>query len=157
MIIGPLSTASSDAYHRQDFVWIQRMIRKLIKVFGLVVLATLILCILAKKIITLWVGVEINPPMLLISSMGAFVLIFVWSGIFANVLNAAGKIKMQLYLSIFAMLTNIPLAILLVRYYGMGSSGVVLANCLCMLPFAMLGPIQLYSLLRKESHSVKTA
>lgn len=153
LIVAPLLPAYSDAYHRQDMAWIQKTIQKQLKIFGLVVVATVLLVILASKLITLWIGTEIDPPMSLIISMGAFVLISAWSGIFAYVLNAVSKIKMQMYLAVFSMLANVPLAILMVRYYGMGISGVVWANFICMLLFTVLGPMQVYSILRKQPQS----
>lgn len=156
LIAAPLLPAYSDAYHRHDFVWIRNVIKKLLITFGIGILGTTFLALLSKTIIRLWIGTGIDPPFSLIISMGAFVLIFAWSGIFSYVLNAAGKIKMQMYLAIFSMVVNIPLAILLIRHYGMGSSGVVLANCICMLPFAVLGPMQVHGILRKNPNCVET-
>jgi len=155
LMTAPLASAYSDAYHRQDLAWIKQTLKLQFKIIFWFSLAALILIVLATKIITLWIGAVINPPISLIISMGIFVLIFAWSVNFAYVLNATGKIKMQLYLAVFSMLANIPLAILLVKYFEMGSSGVVWANNICMLPFAVLGPMQVFNILRNAPQVLK--
>jgi O-antigen/teichoic acid export membrane protein len=156
LITAPLLSAYSDAYHRQDFLWIQKSIQNQLKIFVLLIIVTTILIILASQLIKLWIGAEINPPLSLVISMGVFVVIAAWSGIFSYVLNAISEIKMQMHLAIFAMLANIPLAILLVRHFQLGSSGVVLSNCICMVLFAVLGPIKVNTILRKDERAVKT-
>jgi len=157
LMTAPLASAYADAYHRQDMEWIKNTVKNQIKIFGLVLLATIALIVTASKIIKIWIGEGIDTPVSLIISMGIFVLIFTWSINFAYVLNAAGKIKIQLYLAVFSMLANVPLAMLLVKYFEMEGSGVVWANSLCMLPFAIWGPLQVFRILRQAPQGVAVA
>ncbi len=147
LITVPLWSSYTDAYHRTDFEWIKVTLRKQLFIFIWIVLATIVLGLMAKLIIELWIGNEVEVPDMLIFSMGAFVVIFTWNNIFAYFLNGIGKIRVQLYTAIIAMLINVPLAIILAKYFGFGIDGVVWATCLSLMIFAIVGPIQVVSIL----------
>ena len=58
-----------------------------------------------------------------------------------------GLVKIQLYTALAAMLVNIPLALLLVKGFGMGVGGVVLAASLSLIFSAIFLPIQVFRLI----------
>jgi O-antigen/teichoic acid export membrane protein len=147
LITAPLWSAYTDAYHRGDIVWIKRMLNKQIFIFGSIVLAIAALVLLAKPIITLWLGGELEVPVSLVISMGIFVLVSIWNNVYAIFLNGAGKIKLQLYTAVVAMTINIPLALFLVKKYNFGLSGIVLATCVSLLLAAIVLPIQVHALI----------
>lgn len=150
LIMAPLWSSYTDAYHREDFKWIQAILRKQLLVFMLIVLATIALGFAAKFVIQLWIGDNMEVSEFLIINMGIFVIISAWNNIFAYLLNGIGKIRAQLYTAIVAMLINIPFAIFLVRYFGFGIEGVVLGTSTSLLVFALIGPIQVYGILFKN-------
>ena len=87
----------------------------------------------------------------LVVSMGFFILISTWNNIFAFILNGVGKIRLQLYSAILAMLLNVPLAIYFTRYLDLGTEGVVLATCAALTLFAVIGPLEVLGVLRKKA------
>ena len=64
-------------------------------------------------------------------------------------INATGKIKLQMYLYLLGAIINIPLTIYFIKNLNMGSSGAILATNICMLPLAIIMPIQAYCILKK--------
>lgn len=156
LITGPLWSAYTDAYHRADVTWIKATLLKQLVIFTGIVLAVIVLGLMAKLIIAFWIGNNIAVSASLIFGMSAFVVVSTWNNIFANFLNGTGKIRLQLYTAIIAMLINVPLAILLVKYFDFGVSGVVWATCLSLLIFAVIGPIQVASILafNKEAENL---
>lgn len=150
LITAPLWSSYTDAYHRGDFAWIKGILRKQFVIFGLIVLAAMVMVAMAKPIIALWIGDDLEVSMPLIISMGAFILVSTWNNIFSYFVNGIGEIKLQLFSSAIAMLLNIPLAIFFTKYLGFGIDGIVLATCVSLSLFAVLGPFQVYAILKNK-------
>lgn len=148
LITAPLWSAYTDAYHRADFPWIKHVLRKQLVIFIGTVLAAIILGLLAKPIIAIWIGDEIQVFYSLIVTIGIFVLISTWNNIFAMFVNGIGDIKIQLYTAVVAMFLNIPLSIFLVKYLEFGLSGIVMATIFSLLFAAIALPIQVRHILR---------
>jgi O-antigen/teichoic acid export membrane protein len=147
LLTAPLWSAYTDAYHRADFNWIKGTLRRQLLLFIGIVLATVTLVLIAKFVIDLWIGSEVAVSSWLVISMGAFIIVSTWNNIYSYLLNGIGEIKVQLFTALIAMLINIPLAFLLVKYFGFGVHGVVLATCLSLSIFAIVGPLQVMSIL----------
>ena len=147
LVSAPLWSAYTDAYHRNDFVWIKHMLHKQMMIFSAIVLAVVVLGLLAKPIIAVWIGPELAVSLPLIVVMGIFVLISTWNNIYAMVVNGIGKIRLQLYTAVVAMLMNIPLSIFFATYLGLGLSGIVLGTICSVLLAAVALPIQVHLLI----------
>jgi Na+-driven multidrug efflux pump len=65
---------------------------------------------------------------------------------FTIYINGTGKIFIQTWQSIFSAIINIPLAIFLVKHFDMGSSGVILATIISLIPSLILAPLQTWKL-----------
>jgi O-antigen/teichoic acid export membrane protein len=151
MIAAPLWSAYTDAYHSGDVVWIRAALFRQLWVFGAICLAVLVMALLARQVISLWMGQKLDISLLLVISMASFVIVSVWSNVFAILVNGLGKLKVQLAASILAMFANIPLTIFLVKYLEFGIDGVVWATTISLLPFALIGPVQVFFLLQVGS------
>jgi Na+-driven multidrug efflux pump len=82
--------------------------------------------------------------------MEAFIVVSTWNKIYAYLLNGIGKIKLQLFTAFIAVIINIPLSILFVKYFYFGAHGVVLATCLNLSLFTIVGPIQAMTILTSK-------
>jgi len=151
MLITPLWSSYTDAYHRGDYTWIKEVMRKQLWLFGLIVLVVAVFVLIAKPVIKIWIGSELVVPVSVVLSMGLFILISTWNNIYAFFLNGIGKIRLQLYSSVLAMIINIPIAIFMTKYIGLGVEGVVLATCVSLSLFAVIGPFEAYFVLRNKS------
>ena len=147
LLTAPLWSAYTDAYHHADFNWIRDALRKQLLMFVGIMLATITLVLMARPIISWWIGNAVPVSSWLVISMGAFILVSTWNNIYAYLLNGIGEIKVQLFTAVIAMLINIPLSILLVKYFDFGVHGVVWATCLSLSIFAIVGPLQVMSIL----------
>lgn len=151
LITAPLWSSYTDAYHRGDFIWIRGILRKQLLMFGLIILAVIFLILIAKPVIAIWIGGDLVVSMPLVVSVGLFILISTWNNVYAFFLNGIGKIRLQLYSAVLAMLINIPLALYFTCYLGFGVEGVVLATCASLTLFAVIGPLEVYSVLRNKA------
>jgi len=148
MILMPLWSAYTDAYHRHDLSWIKAMLGKQLVIFIFLVILTLLLIIFAKKIIIWWIGDNIKTDSYLVICMGIYVVISMWNNVFAFFINGIGKIKIQMYTAIIAMAINIPLSIYFGKNLGYGVSGVIMATTVSLSIAAIVLPIQTYFILK---------
>lgn len=147
LLMAPLWSAYSDAYHRNDYEWIKKTIKNQLKIFILFIFATMILVTLAKPIIRLWIGDKLQVDNMLILSMGLFVIVYTWSNIFAYFINGVNKLNIQVYTSIIAIIINIPISIFIVKKLGAGSYGIVIGTIISLSFFAIFGSIQVYKII----------
>lgn len=148
LISSPLWSAYTDAYHRRDTIWIVRMLRTQLKLYAIVLLGLVVLAFLAQFIIGIWIGSDFAVSRTLIVFVALFVAVSTWNNIFAIMLNGAGAVNVQLYTAVAAMVVNIPLALLMVKVFGMGISGIVLAATISLLFSAIFLPWQVVRLVK---------
>lgn len=151
LILAPLWPAYSDAYQRGDLDWIRSSIKQQTKIAFVLFLMTLIIAATGAFIISLWIGDEIKASSNLYYLFAIFIIISVWSNVFACLVNAINKITIQLYSSVLAALINIPLSIYFVSRMGLGLEGILLATILSLSIFSIIGPIQAFNILKKQT------
>lgn len=154
IITTPFWTAYTDAYHKQDFEWIKRITRKLSLIWVLSIFGVLGMLIFSNLFYKIWIGDQIKIPFLLSASMAVWVLIASWTSIFGNFLSGVGKIRLSLYHSFVMIIINIPLSIFLAKYLNLGSAGVIIGTCLCVLPQVFLHPIQYKKIISKTATGI---
>ena len=142
MILTPFWTGFSDAYHRNDISWIKAVINKLIMAWCFLALIVVLMLAASSYVYKIWVGPDIKIPFTLSLVMAVSVLVMTWNNIFTYFINGVGKIRLQLYGAVLMSIVSIPLAVFFAKYLHLGSSGVMLATCVCMLSGSFLGPIQ---------------
>lgn len=149
ILVTPLWSAYTDAYTKGDIVWIRSTLKKLNLLMIPIIVAVFLLTVFAKDMINIWIGPDIEFPHLLVVLMGLFVVVSVWSNIYAYFVNGTGKIEIQMYSAILGGLINIPLSIYFAKYLTMGLSGVILGTICSLLLFAIIGPIQSFYIIKQ--------
>ena len=147
LILAPLWSACSDAYHRGDIEWIKNSLFRQLQFFILIILGTIVLTFIAKYIIVFWIGKDFIIDDSLIYAMAVFVIVSTWNNIFAYIINSTNNLNVQITTSLIAMFINIPLSIILVKYYNFGVEGVVYGTIYSLLFFALFGSIQTFKLI----------
>ena len=152
IIMIPFWSAFTEAWVKQDLAWIKHTMRNLIYMWaGFTVLAVIML-VFSDFVYGIWVGKAVEVSWSISIVMTAYVVINGWCGIFSQFLNGVGKIKLQLYSSLFGALVNIPLAIFLGKQLGV--AGVVLSTCLIGLISAVWSPIQYTKLINSRATGI---
>lgn len=152
IIVTPLWSAYTEAYTKGDLTWIRNILRKLNMLMIPSIIAVLVIIFFAREIINVWIGPEIKYSYSLVVLMGIYVIITVWSNIYAYLVNGIGKITPELYSSIAAGIINIPLSIYFAKFLSMGISGVILGTIISLSLFAVIGPIQTHFILKASIH-----
>jgi O-antigen/teichoic acid export membrane protein len=154
IITSPFWSAYTDAYHKNDFEWIKRITQKLSKFWVLLFFLVIGMILVSNYFYTLWIGSAVKIPFILSVSMGVWVLISSWVTIFGNFLSGVGKIRLSLYHSLIMIIVNIPLSVFLAKYLNLGSTGVIISTCLCMLPQVFINPIQYHKIINFKAKGV---
>lgn len=154
IISTPLWSAYTDAHFKADYSWIVKMLRRQLYAYTGVIFSTIFICLIIRQIIQIWIGTDLEVSMNLVYSMAIFILISTWNNIFATLVNGIGRIRLQLYTSIVAMVVNVPLALLFTKHYNFGVSGVVLATCMSLFFAAVMLPLQVRMIFREYSNAV---
>ncbi|QIV94849.1 oligosaccharide flippase family protein [Allofrancisella frigidaquae] len=150
LLITPLWSACSDAYHRGDIEWIKNSLFRQLQIFMLIIFGIIVLAFIAKNIISFWIGKDFIVDNNLIYAMSIFIIVCVWNNIFAFIVNGMAKLGIQTLTSIAAMLFNIPLSLILVKCYSFGVDGIIYGATTSLLLFSFLGSIQVYYLVIKK-------
>ncbi|MBL4833182.1 MAG: oligosaccharide flippase family protein [Pseudomonas sp.] len=149
LILVPVWPAYSNAYAQGDYNWIRTTLRHQVAIAVVLFCGAVLLSLLGPFVIRLWIGTDlaINPS--LYYMLVGFIIVSVWSNVFAYFVNAINMVKVQLYTSITAAIINIPMSIFFVSYLNMGLTGIVLATTMSLSIFAIAGPIQVYRILKQ--------
>jgi O-antigen/teichoic acid export membrane protein len=154
MVLTPFWSAYTDAYTRGDHIWIRRTIDVLKRAWLVAAAVVIVMSVFANDFYRFWVGSDIVIPLEMSLVMGVYVLIIAWSNIYANFINGTGKVRLQMYFAAGIGAVNIPLAVALASYSGLGIVGVVLAPCLCLLPGCFVWPVQVRRILSGTAEGV---
>ena len=154
IIITPFWSAFTEAYTKNDMHWIKNSIQKLIKIWMMVVVGVIVLLVISNQFYLIWVGYKVQVPFLLSAFMGLYAIISTWNNIFAYFINGVGKIKLQMYYGIIAMVVNIPISIFFAKNLGMGSTGVILGTCCSLIIGSFFGPIQTIKIIKGNAKGI---
>lgn len=107
----PFWSATTDAYTRGDMVWIARSGRRLGRVVLAFYLVIVMMVVLSPWFYQLWVGSEVEVPMVMTVLLGLYTAVFISSTRYSSFLNGCGKLRLQLVMTLFAAVVFIPLAL----------------------------------------------
>jgi O-antigen/teichoic acid export membrane protein len=126
IIISPFWTAFTDAYAKNDFIWIQKSLKKMKQTWALLSVVVILVLVFSKWIFALWMGDLANIPFSLSFALAISVIFSMWQSIHVYLLNGIGKVRVQLIVGSIMTVLNIPIAIYLGERIGL--AGVVTAN-----------------------------
>jgi len=154
IVLVPFWSAFTDAFVKGEISWVRSSITKLLKLLGGVVVVLIIMLLISPFVFKLWLKDMVEIPWHLSLSMAVYVLVRSWNNVFVYFINGVGKITIQLYMSIFTSIINIPLSIFFAKNLGMGIQGVILATVFCLLIGSVLHPIQYYKIVNNKATGI---
>lgn len=152
IVMAPMWTAFTDAYALKDYTWMQNIYAKLKRLFYLSIIGMLILVCISPVAYHLWVGDSVTIPLSVTIALSMYIVIMVWNNLNSFIINGLGKIKLQLYISIFLLLINLPLSILGGIYYGL--IGIIASMIFVNLIPAIILGIQVKKIINQKSYGI---
>lgn len=154
IIVTPFWSAFTEANAIKDFIWIKSSIKKLVLFWSIFSIGVLLLWLISPSVINLWVGKELVVSYGLALQFAIFTILLTWINIFNNYINGVGKIKLQVYITLFQFIIVIPLTIVLAKFFDMKTIGVILATNIILLVPAILMPIQYHKLITNTASGI---
>ena len=129
IVITPVWSATTDAYVRKDFAWINKTISLSRKVCVASIFIGVLMVLASKFVYGIWLGkgtIDINySTTSLILLYISFEMLY---KVYGTIINGTGKVFAQMILTGVIAIIYIPLAILLGKLFGL--SGVLIANAI---------------------------
>ena len=152
MIMIPLWPAFTDAYVLKDHKWIESAVAKSNKLNFLLCIPLVLMFIFCNKIYEYWIGTDIKIPLEVNLLLVVFVGISLFKEVYVSFINGVGRLNLQTIFSVVTIVLQLPLAILLTKYFNLGLSGIIILNILWAFVGYILWKMQ-YSVIM---HSSKT-
>ncbi len=153
IICMPYWTATTDAYKRGDMAWIKRASRTLDRLLLIIALAVAVLWGISKPVFALWIGTDVEVPLAMTTIVGLYMLTLIVSMRYSWVLNGVGALNLQLYMTTFAAIIYIPLAL--------GASALthninwlLIVMCLVNVPGLVVNIIQYYKIINGTAKGI---
>lgn len=140
LIAAPLWSATTDAYTKGDWDWINKMMKKMRKVMILFFVLLFVMFVASELVYYIWVGRSVNIGYLLSALMALYMALLIFSTCYSNILFGIGKIRLITIVTVFQAVIYIPLAICLGHKWGL--YGIVLALLLVNMLCAVCNKIQ---------------
>lgn len=154
IVLAPYWTAFNEAYFNNEISWIKNSIHKLIKIFLLSVLASILMIVVSSTFFKLWVGDEVQISIGLSVWLCLYIAIMNWSSIFSNFLNGIGKIRLQMIFAPLVGVINIFLSIFFIKVMHLNIISIPLANTLSLSFGAFLGFFQYKKIINNKATGI---
>ncbi len=154
LVTTPFWSAFTDAFVKEDFHWIKKMLKRLLFLWLAMAVGVVLLILMAPYVYHFWIGDEVEIPTVLNWCMGAWVMLSALLSIFGTFLSGVGKLKVSLFHAVFVMIVNIPLSIWLAQYSLLGSAGVILASAIGASFRLFFQPYQTWLILQKRAKGI---
>eukprot|EP01093_Parvamoeba_rugata_P018029 TRINITY_DN74_c0_g1_i2.p1 TRINITY_DN74_c0_g1~~TRINITY_DN74_c0_g1_i2.p1 ORF type:complete len:456 (+),score=48.64 TRINITY_DN74_c0_g1_i2:1018-2385(+) len=150
IILSPVWSSVTNAQVNNDYRWIKKLINKLLLIWGVIAIGSIIVLLIAPTIYNLWIGEIITIPF--ITSLGVLLIVLsnCFSEIFISVLNGMGKVNLQFYISIFVIIFFVPIAYYLSVELSYGIFGICMAIVITNVNGLIVAPYQVYVEMRKN-------
>ncbi len=158
IVITPFWSAFTDAWTNNEIDWIKNTISKLLKIWFLLVLLSIILFFSSENFFKIWLGAEKYKSIVikidLKLALTTFFLLFSFGGIFNMFINGVGKIKIQIIFLTIGVLLYFPLVYLFVKVLNMGTESVVIALIIANFYTPIIAPIQYRKLIYNRANGI---
>ncbi len=154
IIVTPYWSSFTESYIKGDLSWVKKSMNQLNKFTILFSLGCLILLLLSPQLYSLWVGDKIEVTYSMSVLICFYTMCIIYLTPYNYFLNGIGKIRLQLYQSTIMAFLNIPISILIAKYFKMEVNGIILGTIICVLPGIFLSRIQFNKLINEKAQGI---
>ena len=149
----PYWTATTDAYVRKDFAWMEQSNRVLNIIIAIVFLIIVSMILLSDFIYSIWIQDKAHVPFAITVLGGLYQFILIWSTRYSIILNGIGALRLQTICTICAAISFVPLAII-VGKTTKNINHLLLVMCAVNTPGLIINAIQYNKLLSGKASGI---
>lgn len=142
VIIGPIWSATTDAYEKNDIGWIKKTSNHILLINIGASILLLVMVAISPIIYKIWIGKAVEIPISLSFWMAIYIVIYIWSMCYSTFLNGMGKLRLQTYNTFGVAILFFPICYFLGDAFGI--IGVILGMCLLNIPGLLFNILQFY-------------
>lgn len=154
IIVTPFWTAFTDANAKEDYNWIKKSIKNLLKIWIVFSIGVLILWLISPYVFKIWIGNKVSIPFQLSFQFALYTILLTGISVFSVFIAGIGKILVTLYVSIIQCVIYIPLAYFLAKCMNLNTIGVVMAININMFITLIVYILQANKLISKKASGV---
>ena len=152
IVMGPLWPAFTDAYVKQDYLWMKQAYKKLVHLCCLLTCGLLLLMVISQPVYSLWIGNSVLIPWSMTIMVGVYMMVYMWGTLHVLLINGIGKVKLQTYITMIGLCLHLPLALTLGKY--LGACGVICSMIIVNLVYLLFFTLQLHKLMNRKAVGV---
>jgi len=152
IILTPFWSAFIEASVLKDYDWMKAVKKKLYIGFCFFVVFAVVLVIGSSFFYGVWFGKSVVISLQLTILMGIWQLFNIWNSLHSTLIYGFGKIKLQLFSSVFVGIINLPLTFFLCQ--NLKLNGVVISQIFLAMIIAWIGPLQLNKLINEKANGI---
>ena len=153
VICMPFWNATTDAYERGDFAWIQAATKKLRLMTIVIAVGMIFMVLCADWVYSIWIGGGIVISTKMNITIAIYVFILIYSMRYSYFLNGLGKLRLQLICTVTAALLFIPSAYIVVEYTD-DIICLIAVMCFINLPGLIINRIQFGKLMNRKAKGI---
>lgn len=146
IIATPLWSAFTDAYTKEDYLWMKSMISKMEKCWYIFIIVGVLMLLISPFFYKFWIGETVSMPMKISISMLFLVISQSFGNIYMLMINGIGKIRIQLITYIIFAIFSWPLFTISSKFLGL--SGIIAVPALVYFIQGVLGKIQITKIIK---------
>lgn len=152
VILNPLWAAFTEAYTKSDKVWMKNVLRNMEKMIPVIVLAMSVMFLCSGLFFKLWVGDDVDIPLITSGSIACYALMQVIANIYMYLINGIGKVRLQTAIYATFALLAIPVMDYFCKLFGV--PGLLFIPTLVYLLQAIMGRIQIRMLISDTAKGI---
>jgi O-antigen/teichoic acid export membrane protein len=141
-IAAPYWSAYTIAWNQKDFAWIRSAQKKLMKIWVVMMLVSLVVLFFSPQIYKLWIGSHVTIDFTLSTLLYVYMGVITFGLIYNTFINSTGKILLQTMVLTVLTIFFIPLVILLINKFEMGLYAIPISLIFVGLYTVVVAPIQ---------------
>lgn len=152
IILSPFWSAVTDAYARNDFIWLKNSLKKLNLISALMIIFLILALSISTIVYKIWIGNKLLVPFNLSLVITMYLAQQIFIAPFSTFINGLGKLKLGIIVLTLKLILFFPIVYLLGKTFG--APGVVLSMFFIQLPSIIIEPIQVIKLINKNAKGI---
>ena len=152
IILTPFWTAFTDAYTKNDYLWMKSIYSKLNHYAFLSFPIVIAMVLFAPLFFKIWLHDSVKVPYMLNVCMAIYMIAMIYASLQMYLLNGLGKVTVQLFVYVLFAIVSVPLMNFLSHSFGM--YGILMVLTLVYTAQAIVGGFQINKILNKKSTGI---
>ncbi len=153
----PFWSASTEAYYKNDILWIKNGIKRYNQLGIILLVGTLIMLIFSSTFYRLWLG-EGKVSIAFSLSLWGFIYynIMIFGGKYVQFLNGISALRIQFITSIISPVIYLSVVLILINYFHIGVYSIFIGAVIASFNGYILAPLQYHMVINKNKKGIWT-